>query len=158
MSYELFQQGPEVYLPILLLSLVVTVLAYGAFPFIFARTRNKVITKKKYRTLCYCINIAVMVFFIALNGEPSSGGPYLLWTWIFTSAGLKTLEKRQVLEGTQPVSKPAPVITQPTVTPQSTPTSNAPQVRFCRKCGAKLLERSKFCPKCGTEVVEVNGR
>ena len=31
MSYELFQQGPAVYIPIILLSLVITVVAYGTF-------------------------------------------------------------------------------------------------------------------------------
>lgn len=31
----------------------------------------------------------------------------------------------------------------------------ADQVRFCRKCGEKLIDNSKFCRKCGTEIVEV---
>ena len=57
MSYELFQQGPAAYIPVILVSLVVTVVAYGAFPFIFARARKKVITKKKYNRLCYGFNI-----------------------------------------------------------------------------------------------------
>ena len=50
MSYELFQQGPAAYIPVLLLSLVVTVVAYGAFPFIFAKVRKTPITKKKYNS------------------------------------------------------------------------------------------------------------
>ena len=29
------------------------------------------------------------------------------------------------------------------------------QIRFCRKCGEKLIDNSKFCRKCGTEIVEV---
>ena len=28
------------------------------------------------------------------------------------------------------------------------------QVRFCRKCGEKLLDGSKFCRICGTELIE----
>lgn len=28
------------------------------------------------------------------------------------------------------------------------------KVRFCRKCGEKLIDSSKFCRKCGTEIVE----
>lgn len=28
------------------------------------------------------------------------------------------------------------------------------QVRFCRKCGEKLLDNSQFCRKCGTEIVK----
>lgn len=28
------------------------------------------------------------------------------------------------------------------------------KIRFCRRCGATLLENSKFCRKCGTEIVD----
>ena len=98
MSYELFQQRPAAYIPVLLLSLVITVVAYGAFPFIFARVRNTPSTKKKYRRLCYGINIAVMFMFIVINGEASSGGPYLLWTWIFSSWGTRILENKGLLD------------------------------------------------------------
>lgn len=28
------------------------------------------------------------------------------------------------------------------------------EVRFCRKCGEKLIESGKFCCKCGTEIVK----
>lgn len=31
----------------------------------------------------------------------------------------------------------------------------ADRIRFCRKCGEKLIDGSKFCRKCGTEVVEM---
>lgn len=31
----------------------------------------------------------------------------------------------------------------------------ANQVRFCRKCGEKLIDNSQFCRKCGTEIVEM---
>lgn len=95
--YELFQQGPAVYIPVLLFSLVVTIVAYGAVPFIVAKTRKPPITKKKYRGLCYAINVAVMFLFIVINGEASSGGPYLLWTWVFSSWGAKILETRGIL-------------------------------------------------------------
>ena len=69
MSYELFQQGPAVYVPIILLSLIITLGAYCAFPLIFAKFRKKIITKKKYRVLCYCVNLAVMALFIVKNGH-----------------------------------------------------------------------------------------
>ena len=104
MTYELFQQGPAVYIPIILISLVVTLLAYSAFPLIFARARKKVVTKKKYNWLCYGINFLVMiVFFTVLNGEPGNAAPYLLWTWVFSASGIKTLKNRGVLEGFQPI-------------------------------------------------------
>ncbi len=28
------------------------------------------------------------------------------------------------------------------------------QVRFCRKCGTKLIDDSQFCRKCGTQIVK----
>ena len=126
MNYEMFLQGPEVYVPIILISLVITILAYGAFPFIFARTRKKTITKKQYNRRCYGINLFVMFAFCVINGEASSGGAYLLWTWIFTSAGLKTLQNRGVLVGyhvgdnepTKPLPQAADVTSQKQVAVQ----------------------------------------
>ena len=39
--------------------------------------------------------------------------------------------------------------------PVSTPAANhTPQVLFCRKCGAKLIENSQFCRKCGAKIVK----
>lgn len=150
MSYELFQQGPEVYIPILLLSLVITVVAYGAFPLIFAKVRKSPITKKKYRRLCYGINIAVMFLFIAINGGASNGAPYFLWTWAFSSWGTRILEGKGLLDdGTYIPSAPA------SAPKQSNPVATTDKVCFCRKCGEKLIDSSRFCRKCGTEIVEV---
>lgn len=98
MSYfELYQENPSLLLIILLISFVVTIFVYGAFPLIFAKTTKKPITKKKYKRLCYGLNIIGMVCFIVLNGA-ASGGPYLLWTWIFSNCGLKTLNSRGLLK------------------------------------------------------------
>ena len=33
-------------------------------------------------------------------------------------------------------------------------TADTDQIRFCRKCGEKLIDSSRFCRKCGTEIVE----
>ena len=167
MSYELFQQGPAAYIPVILVSLVVTLAAYGAFPLIFARTRKKVITKKKYNRLCYGINILVMILFIAINGEASSGGPYLLWTWVFSASGLKTLKNRGVLEGSQPFDYTktstyqagqvmgSDIALEPSVKTEPPPVSEEkPPIRFCRKCGFELIEGSEFCSSCGTAVIK----
>ena len=51
MSYELFQQGPAVYVPVILISLVITLGAYCAFPLIFAKVRKNIITKRKTNAL-----------------------------------------------------------------------------------------------------------
>ena len=143
--YELFQQGPMVYIPVLLISLVVTLLAYAALPIILAKTRKKIITKKKYNLLCYGINFLIMIAFIGLNGK-SSGAPYIIWTGVFSSMGLRILKKRHVLDGFQPVTVEQNL--------QAIDASDdAPRIRFCRTCGSELLDGAKFCNKCGTEVI-----
>ena len=76
---------------------ILTIFVYGAFPCIFAKTTKKSITKKKYKRLCYGLNIIGMVFFVFLNGA-ASGGPYLLWTCIFSNYGVKTLNSRGLLK------------------------------------------------------------
>ncbi len=177
MSYELFQQGPSVYIPVLLFSLIITVLAYGAFPFIFAKTRKATITEKKYKRLCYGINAAVMFVFLVLNGGVSNGAPYLLWTWIFSRYGIKILSARGIiLDGEYLPDDPhrlteckscgyrdknffnacpkcGQYAKQYVYLNEEIPTETD-KVRFCRKCGEKLIDSSKFCRKCGTEIVE----
>ena len=146
MYYELFQQGPAVYVPVLLITILITLVAYGAFPIIFSMARKKTITKKKYNLLCYGVNFFVMFLFIVLNGK-SSGSPYILWTCVFSSIGLRTLKKRGVLEGFQ---KFRPVYTDES---EEDTFVDENKINFCRKCGNKLLANAKFCNKCGTEVI-----
>ena len=145
--YELFQQGPMVYIPVLLISLAVTLLAYAAFPIIFAKTRKKTIVKKKYNLLCYGINFLIMFVFIVLNGK-SSGAPYIIWTGIFSSIGLRILRERKVLDGFQTVT------VEQNYSHEDVPEDTAPRIRFCRRCGSELLDGAKFCNKCGTEVIK----
>lgn len=165
MSYELFEQGPAVYIPILLVSLIITLAVYSAFPLIFARTRKKTITKRKYRVLCYCVNFVVMVLFIVMNGEASTSGPYFIWTWVFSASGIRTLESRGLLEGWLPddhvkTTSQASEETDSEISIEAdaeteTPSASEeePVIRFCRKCGFELIAGSDFCSKCGTAVV-----
>lgn len=95
--FELYQENPSLCLIVLLVSFVVTIFVYGAFPLIFAKTTKKSITKKKYKRLCYGLNIIGMAFFVFINGA-ASGAPYLLWTWIFSNWGVKTLNSRGLLK------------------------------------------------------------
>ncbi len=134
MSYELFQQGPEVYIPVILLSLIITVFSYGVFPLVFAMTRKTTITEKKYKRLCYGINVPVMFVFLLLNGGVSSGAPYLLWTWIFSKCGIKILIARGIiLDGDYLPDDQNRIIE-------------------CKICGQELTDNSKFCRKCGAEI------
>ena len=167
MTYELFNQGPSAYIPIILVSLLITLVAYGAFPLVFARMRKKTITKKKYNLFCYCVNFLVMVLFVAVNGYSSSGPPYLLSTWVFSMSGIKTLKIRGVLEETQnknyknDVSTEVAEVANTTISKDSMiaaaehPVSEEmPRIRFCRKCGFELIDGSEFCSRCGTAITK----
>ena len=146
MSWELFQQGPGVYIPVILISLVLTVLAYGAFPLIFAKTTQRPISKIKYRRRSYGINVAVLFLFFFFNGGTLSAGPYLLWTAIFIAWGTRILGFRGFLvENDEEI----PHKTETTKTPEE-----PAQIRFCRKCGTTLNDGVRFCRICGTEIVK----
>lgn len=177
MSYELFEQGPSAYIPTLLFSLVVTIFAYGAFPFIFAKTRNTPITKKKYKRLCYGINVVAMFLFMVINGGVSSGAPYFLWTWVFSRYGMKILSSRGIILDGEYLSaninsatkcKSCGYIdknffnvcpkcgscTKEYVSVNELSKPKEGKICFCRKCGDKLIEGSNFCRKCGTGIIK----
>ena len=52
----------------------------------------------------------------------------------------------------------APVPFQPQVIEHQELPSTPPQIKFCRKCGNKLIEGSEFCSNCGTKVIDANVR
>jgi ribosomal protein L40E len=138
--FELFQESPALFFLVIVISLAVTLLVYGAFPVIFSKTRKTPITKKKYKGLCYGINAIGLVFFVALNGA-SNGAPYLLWTWIFSNYGVKTLEAKGLLSDILPTEE------------ENVNIVNS-KICFCRKCGTSIEDGSRFCRKCGTEIKE----
>ena len=148
MYYESVQQEPSVYVPFLLIGIVITLVVYGAFPIILAMGRKEIITKTKYNLLCFGANFFVMFLLFALIQE-SSGSPYILWTCVFSSIGLKILKKRGVLEGFQNVNKGF-------IDNAKEDTSiDENKINFCRKCANRLLDKAKFCNKCGAEVIDL---
>lgn len=147
--YELFQQGPEVYIPVLLVMLLMTLVAYAVFPLIFAWTRKKIITKTKYNLFCYGTNLLVMFFFIVINGK-SSGSPYFLWTCVFSIIGTNILKRRQVLEGYQPLTS----LYQDENTVENNEIRENEPICICQKCGTSIPDCSVFCHKCGTKIEE----
>lgn len=165
MSYEFFERGPAVYIPIFLVSLIITLIAYSAFPLIFARVRKRTITKRKYNVLCYGVNLVLMVLLFGLNGGMSYG-PYAIWTWVFSASGIRTLRNRGLLKGWQPddyakATSQASEKTDSEISEEadaemedSPESEEKPPIRFCRKCGFELIAGSDFCSKCGAAVVK----
>ena len=138
--FDLFQESPALFFLVLIISLIVTLFVYGAFPIIFAKVRKTPITKKKYKRLCYGINFIGVILFVALDGG-ASGGPYILWTWIFSNYGVKALEAKGLLSDILPTEE------------ENVNVVNS-KIRFCRKCGTSIEDGSRFCRKCGTEIKE----
>ena len=137
--FELYKTSPGLLVVVIIISLVLTLLVYGAFPIIFAKVRKLPITKKKYKRLCYGINFIGIILFVALDGG-ASGGPYILWTWIFSNYGVKILNSKSLLIDLQDPTKEM--------------LTHTPKILFCRKCGTHLGDDSRFCRKCGTEIKE----
>ena len=96
MDYQMFGGEPLAFFISLLISLVTTLIAYGAFPLIFAYVRKSAITAKRYRRTCFGVNILVMFLFIAINGS-SNGAPYFLWTTAFSAWGKYILSENDLL-------------------------------------------------------------
>ena len=147
-------QDLSINISLLVISLVVTVLAYCAFPLIYARNRKNAIQRKKYTFLCYGINFLVMLLFAVINGG-SSGAPYFLWTWVFSKSGLKTLERRGLLEEVRNNRTVADSCQMSTTKTTAYSLSTSQKICFCRKCGASLKGSDHFCSNCGTEVIAV---
>ena len=108
MTYEIFQQGASVYVPVILISLIVTMVVYCAFPLIFAKARKSEITKKKYKLLCYGINILLCLTFAFINGGAASFLPYLIWTSVFSNVGIKIMKRNGIIADVQSTDSASP--------------------------------------------------
>ena len=98
-------------------------------------------------------------FFGEVFGQIFGSAIVLAINWVYFS-------KRRLLFDPMPAADVAPAVavtnenmavSERNVAPQPANQSfatTAPSVRFCRKCGAKLLEGSKFCSYCGVATVE----
>lgn len=136
------------------INLMITIIAYGAFPLIFANTRNRAITGRKYERTCYGVNLIVMFLFIVIRGSVATAAPYLLWTFVFSRLGMSRLNERGIpaVEAAEVKESVPDVNAVPLECSSEAETSLTD--RFCRKCGFELIEGSIFCSVCGTEVTK----
>lgn len=142
-----------------LFSITITLLLYSIFPYCFSVLRKQPISRKKYLTLCYCVNILPMVAAIAIAGS-STGGPYLLWTWVFAKkVGLSQLQERGLILDDETVPEtaeesilqesPDEAAEEVTVIPEETQMGD---VLRCKNCGKELVPGALFCLECGEKV------
>lgn len=118
-----YAASPENLMGALIGSLVLTLIAYGAFPLLFAALRAKPITRGKYKLFCFLVNLVIM-FGIGFLGEgSSSGGPYLIWTLVFSGVGTRMLKNHGALKepGTNAAAKPAEIPVEATEVPVMMP-------------------------------------
>lgn len=97
MLLEIYEEGIGAVIIYLLISIVITLFAYGSFPIIFSGLRKNEISKRKYRLISYGVNFAIMLVMFFLNGGAANAAPYFLWTWVFTAIGIKILDKKEIL-------------------------------------------------------------
>lgn len=97
MSIEYFSSASTAeIITTILVNILITVALYSAFPLLFASLRKVPITKKKYRWICFGVNLIPEMIALIIAGK-SSGGPYLLWTTVFAGVGVKNLASRGLL-------------------------------------------------------------
>lgn len=80
----------------ILLSILITLVAYGTFPLIFAKIRKKAITTRAYLFTCFAFNFFIRLFFFIFNNS-SASAPYVIWTIVFSSLGKHILNSKYIL-------------------------------------------------------------
>lgn len=175
MTFELFEQGPGVYLPVLVVSLLITMAAYSAYPLLYAYCQNEPITAKKFRRRCYLGNLVPMLFFFLFNGG-SSGVPYILWTSVFSAVGKNILDRRNLLEDSDDFVSDQPEtpiidtklenedeLQQETIVATDPVKPTKGKQRYCKFCGSSIDRDTKKCTGCGKQYFRLpsarkNGR
>lgn len=134
---ELMNTNPKILVAYILISLIVTIICYCAFPILFALLRKKYIPQKKYRTLCYVFNFFIMILFYLGDSELSIP-PYILWTSIFIYVGSRILYKKALL-GNSDIE-----------IPEDNPNLGVK----CKSCGYISTQYFEACPQCGKHAKE----
>ena len=127
---------------VLILSLAITLVAYGTFPLLFALLQKGTTTAKEYRIICYIVNLLIMFAFVIINGAsspgsaPSSAAPYVIWTSAFAAIGTGILKKRKIIPTEEVSAPPAPVV-------------EPGMIKFkCSKCQSLFTGGNTVCPNC----------
>lgn len=88
----------------IIVSIIVTLVMYGAFPVSYALIRKKPVSIQTYRAFCIGVTVAVCLVYstisIVLGDRASRGFPAILWGGIFYAWGKKRLMLKTMIERT----------------------------------------------------------
>lgn len=145
----------------LLISLLITIAIYS-LPIIIYRyaIRKSPVDRKRAKTITILYGIGAFLamsgFLYATSGNIAHSSPIVLWSWVnykmLTGGG--SVKPEPVPAPVAPLypEKEAPPETVAVSDPEPSASATepeAPQIRFCRKCGKKLEADSQFCRYCG---------
>ena len=98
MDYSTFSENQSLYFANVILSIFVTLLAYGAGPLLFVVFRRKPILKKRFRLFCIFYTLIVSISFMALRSMSGDNvgtfAPALIWGFVFYRIGSRILRSK----------------------------------------------------------------
>lgn len=151
MFYDLFQQDSALFLTNLFFSLILTLFVYGFFPLVFAMHRKKEIKKKKYKRICFLVNLVPSLFFCVLNGGTNFAA-YLLWSTVFSYCGVKILISRGLLVDSNIYDDEDDYIDENPNNKKVFVVSKPENDEFCERCGADITKDTDSCHVCGEKI------
>lgn len=83
----------------IMMSILITIIAYSVFPLLFAYFRQSSITSKRYRIYSFLFNFVLHVLLVTIGIFSNSAtiAPMLIWTFVATYIGKKILESHGTL-------------------------------------------------------------
>jgi len=97
MSYESLLENPGATFLTYFISLLITLVVYGAYPLLYAILQKEPITPKRYKWVCYGVNFFLFIFIMFGILQGTSAWPYIFWTAVFISVGRKILRDKGLL-------------------------------------------------------------
>lgn len=136
----------------IIVSIIVTLVMYGAFPVSYALIRKKPVSIQTYRAFCIGVTVAVCLVYstisIVLGDRASRGFPAILWGGIFYAWGKKRLTLKGILFDKKTGNRLYyDQGEKDNWTCSSCGTSNEAEFQFCKKCGKEKGTISFKSPK-----------
>lgn len=134
----------------LILSLILTAVAYLAFPIIKLVINQGKFEKKRAHKIALWNSIVLGAFFCILTID--QGG---VWNaapaFLYYAINCAILTDKNLKDETSETSD-QPIIDETNISVATSETATETP-RFCRKCGNKLIDGALFCNMCGTKII-----